>query len=248
MVTFSRSAPWYTGELRRMKTAGCVFERRLKDSRLTVHRLAYREHQKAYAQSLRDARSQYYSSIINNSTGNSKQLISTINHLLKPQSPLHSDSTEKQCKNFAAFFINKVDTIRSILSSPSAPPVPTADPQPGTTQPLRCFTDISQREKMQMSHRPVEWLAVMLLVVFTAALCQQNESRRAVSEHQLMHRPRPKHPESQEAHLAVQRHRGSPHCPDPLCFQPHKDPEPGSESSAGVWGREAHSPPGFRAS
>ncbi|KAK5933498.1 parathyroid hormone 4 [Pseudochaenichthys georgianus] len=40
---------------------------------------------------------------------------------------------------------------------------------------------------MQMSHRPVEWLAVMLLVVFTAVLCQQNESRRAVSEHQLMH-------------------------------------------------------------
>ncbi|XP_033994574.1 parathyroid hormone 4 [Trematomus bernacchii] len=40
---------------------------------------------------------------------------------------------------------------------------------------------------MQMSHRPVQWLAVMLLVVFTAARCQQNESRRAVSEHQLMH-------------------------------------------------------------
>ncbi|KAJ4942987.1 hypothetical protein JOQ06_005499, partial [Pogonophryne albipinna] len=101
---------------------------------------------KAYAQSLRDARSQYYSSLINNSTGNSKQLFSTINHLLKPQSPLHSDSTEKQCSNFAAFFTNKVYTIRSLLSSPSAPPVTTADPQPGTTQPLRCFTDISQRE------------------------------------------------------------------------------------------------------
>ncbi|KAJ4934778.1 hypothetical protein JOQ06_007560 [Pogonophryne albipinna] len=99
MVTFSRSAPWYTGELRRIKTAGRVLERRLKASELTVHRLAYREHQKAYAQSLRDARSQYYSSIINNSTGNSKQLFSTINHLLKPQSPLHSDSTEKQSWN-----------------------------------------------------------------------------------------------------------------------------------------------------
>ncbi|KAJ4946635.1 hypothetical protein JOQ06_024298 [Pogonophryne albipinna] len=125
--------------------------RRLKASGLTVHRLADREHQKAYAQSLRDARSQYYSSLINNSTGNSKQLFSTINHLLKPQSPLHSDSTEKQCSNFAAFFTNKVDTIRSLLSSPSAPPVTTADPQPGTTQPLRCFTDISQREEQSDS-------------------------------------------------------------------------------------------------
>nr|XP_019962739.1 PREDICTED: parathyroid hormone-related protein-like [Paralichthys olivaceus] len=38
-----------------------------------------------------------------------------------------------------------------------------------------------------MSHRSVQWLVVMLLVVFTAAQCEQNESRRAVSEHQLLH-------------------------------------------------------------
>ncbi|XP_041801002.1 parathyroid hormone 4 [Chelmon rostratus] len=42
-------------------------------------------------------------------------------------------------------------------------------------------------QKMQMSHRPVQWLAVLLLVVFTTGQCQQNESRRAVTEHQLMH-------------------------------------------------------------
>ncbi|XP_062272548.1 parathyroid hormone 4 [Scomber scombrus] len=40
---------------------------------------------------------------------------------------------------------------------------------------------------MQMSHRAVQCFTVMLLVVFTAGQCQQNESRRAVTEHQLMH-------------------------------------------------------------
>ncbi|KAL6112426.1 parathyroid hormone 4 [Pungitius pungitius] len=40
---------------------------------------------------------------------------------------------------------------------------------------------------MQTSLRPVRWLAVMLLVAFTTSRCQQNESRRAVTEHQLMH-------------------------------------------------------------
>ncbi|XP_070708453.1 parathyroid hormone 4 [Pempheris klunzingeri] len=40
---------------------------------------------------------------------------------------------------------------------------------------------------MQMSHKPVQWLTVMLLVIFTMGRCQQNESRRAVTEHQLMH-------------------------------------------------------------
>uniref|UniRef100_A0A3Q1H3A9 Parathyroid hormone n=1 Tax=Anabas testudineus TaxID=64144 RepID=A0A3Q1H3A9_ANATE len=42
-------------------------------------------------------------------------------------------------------------------------------------------------QKMQMSHKPVQWLAVMLLVLCTTGHCQQNESRRAVTEHQLMH-------------------------------------------------------------
>ncbi len=42
-VTFSRSAPWYTYELRKKKTAGRVLERRFMASGLTVHRQAYRE-------------------------------------------------------------------------------------------------------------------------------------------------------------------------------------------------------------
>jgi len=62
-VIFSRSAPWFTSELRRMKAAGRVIERRNK-SGLTVHRLAYREHQRAYSKSLKEAQSQFYSNII----------------------------------------------------------------------------------------------------------------------------------------------------------------------------------------
>ncbi len=128
-VTFSRSAPWYTYELR--KIAGRVLERRFMASGLTVHRQAYREHQKAYARSLREARSQYYSNIINNSSGNSKQLFSTINHILKPQTHCHSGVTEERCNNFITFFRKKVDNFRSILSSSSVLSVPTVDPQPG---------------------------------------------------------------------------------------------------------------------
>ncbi|XP_047439493.1 parathyroid hormone 4 [Mugil cephalus] len=40
---------------------------------------------------------------------------------------------------------------------------------------------------MQMPHRPVQWLVVMLLVVLTTGQCEQSDSRRAVTEHQLMH-------------------------------------------------------------
>ncbi len=145
-VTFSRSAPWFTCELRKMKEAGRVLERRLKVTGLTVHRQAYREHQKAYAKSLRDARSRFYSGIINNSSGNSKQLFSTINHLLKPQAHPHLEATKERCDTFIVFFRKKVDNIRSFLSSSSALPVLTADLQPETPQPLCCFSDISQQE------------------------------------------------------------------------------------------------------
>uniref|UniRef100_UPI0037E908B0 parathyroid hormone 4 n=1 Tax=Semicossyphus pulcher TaxID=241346 RepID=UPI0037E908B0 len=40
---------------------------------------------------------------------------------------------------------------------------------------------------MQTSHRPVQLLAVMLLIVSTSGQCEENKSRRAVTEHQLMH-------------------------------------------------------------
>ena len=116
-VSFSRSAPWYTCELRKMKAAGRVLERRLMASGLTVHKQAYKDHRKAYAEALSDARSRYYSTIINNSPGNSKQLFSTINHLLKPPSLSHSEATEERCNMHITFFRQKVDKIRSHLST-----------------------------------------------------------------------------------------------------------------------------------
>ena len=128
-------------------------------------------------------------------------------------------------------------------------------------------------QKMQMSHRSVQWLTVLLLVVFTSIRCQQSErwdqhGASFQSSDTKLHkyisgkvendseadrcfpssflqpsssdwtpadaRPQQKHPESEETHLAVQRHRGAPHGPGPLrCFRPHKGPGPGSQSGAG---------------
>lgn len=85
MVTFSKSALWFTSELRQIKTAGRALERRYVLTNVTVHKMAYREHQKIYSRALATARLQHYSNIINTNPGNSKQLFSpTINHLLSP--------------------------------------------------------------------------------------------------------------------------------------------------------------------
>ncbi|XP_031727140.1 uncharacterized protein LOC116396593 [Anarrhichthys ocellatus] len=77
-VIFSCSAPWFTHELRKIKSAGRVLERRCRHSGLTVHKQAFREHQRAYSNSLKDARSQYYSSLIN-------ETLATLNSFFQPQ-------------------------------------------------------------------------------------------------------------------------------------------------------------------
>ncbi|KAL7390852.1 hypothetical protein ABVT39_000457 [Epinephelus coioides] len=59
----------------------------------TLSPLAYREHQTVYAKSLKDAQSQFYSNVINSNPGISKQLFSTISHLLKPYTSSHLDAT-----------------------------------------------------------------------------------------------------------------------------------------------------------
>ena len=128
-----------------MKAAGRVLERRLKATGLTVHKQAYKHHQKTYSKALKNARSQFYSNIINNTPGNSKQLFSTVNQFLKPQPPTHTDFTEEQYNNFITFFSNKVDNIRSQLSSITTPPVPPAPPLV-ITQPLNCLSTTTQQE------------------------------------------------------------------------------------------------------
>uniref|UniRef100_A0AAV2J2H2 Uncharacterized protein n=1 Tax=Knipowitschia caucasica TaxID=637954 RepID=A0AAV2J2H2_KNICA len=54
-VNFTRSAPWYTNQHRAMKRSGRVLERAYTTSGLTVHKLAYWEHQKSYAKALSSA-------------------------------------------------------------------------------------------------------------------------------------------------------------------------------------------------
>ena len=94
-VNFSHSAPWFTHDLQKIKTAGCDLEQRFRHSALAVHKLAFHEHQRTYSRSFKDAWSQFCSNLINNNPGNPKHLFSTMNHLLKPQSGCPIGATEE---------------------------------------------------------------------------------------------------------------------------------------------------------
>ncbi|TNN61311.1 hypothetical protein EYF80_028438 [Liparis tanakae] len=170
----SRSAPWYTCELHKMKTAGRVIERRLKASGLTVHKQAYREHRKAYAEALRDAQSKFYSTIINNSPGNSKQLFSTVNHLLKPLSLVHPEATEDRCNMNITFFRQKVENIRSHLSAAAVLSLTTTDPLSEFIQPLCSFSIVTQEEVEDMIKNTRQ--TTCALDPFPSALLKTNTS------------------------------------------------------------------------
>uniref|UniRef100_A0A3B3HT49 Reverse transcriptase domain-containing protein n=1 Tax=Oryzias latipes TaxID=8090 RepID=A0A3B3HT49_ORYLA len=146
-VSFTRSAPWYTEELRILKRLGRTMERRLIKNNLTVHKQAYRDHQKLYCRALKIARQKFYSHKINSNTGNSKQLFSTIHSLLKPPTLTHSDASVSSCDRFKDFFTNKISSIKSnFLPTTTIPTSSENTTVPTAPRPLSEFTPTTQKE------------------------------------------------------------------------------------------------------
>ena len=63
-VLFHRSAPWFTTELRQLKSTGTHLERLYKRTGLTVHREMFKEHIVLYENALADAKSKCHSQLI----------------------------------------------------------------------------------------------------------------------------------------------------------------------------------------
>ena len=109
-VTFLRSAPWYTPELRKLKAAGRQLERLSKKTGLTVHMQAYKDHVLAYKEALNEAKSMHYTTIIARGQGNPRALFSTVN---KPTKPFPLTPSTDICCEFLNLFQNKISTIYS---------------------------------------------------------------------------------------------------------------------------------------
>lgn len=142
-VSFTHSAPWYTPELRQMKSRKRQLERLHKKSRLSVHLLAYTDHLQQYKDALNAARTTYYSHLIHSGSKNPKALFSTINSLLKPHDNTFSSFTSEKCQSFLSFFQTKIDTIYSNLNNSGIPPISPPVSPPFTIQPLSQFSPVS---------------------------------------------------------------------------------------------------------
>lgn len=127
VVSFSKSSPWYTTELRAMKMKSRQLERQYKKSGLTVHKLMYDGHLSQYAEALKAARTKYYSSIISDGAANPNKIFKTINSLLAPiKSPVCSSVQE--CNKFLSFFMEKIENIYKSISLVPCSAVPVIFP------------------------------------------------------------------------------------------------------------------------
>lgn len=118
-VSFIHSAPWFTPELRQLKTKGRRLERLYAKSGLTVHKQMLSEHVQLYKDALSKAKSDYYSILIGARETNSRSLFSVVKNILRPPDSLPSDMySTTLCDNFMTFFESKIKNIhQQILAS-----------------------------------------------------------------------------------------------------------------------------------
>ncbi|XP_041958625.1 uncharacterized protein LOC121717966 [Alosa sapidissima] len=137
LVSYTRLAPWFTPELRRLKSMGRRLVRLHKRSGLTVHLEAYRDHIKCYKEALTQAKTLHYSTLINSQQKHPKMLFSTINRLLDPpDAPQPSDAADL-CSRFLDFFYQKVAIIHRQLQA-STPSPPATLPRQDMYHPSAC--------------------------------------------------------------------------------------------------------------
>ena len=118
IVTIRPLALWYNSNIDVEKKKRRKLERRWRKSRLTIDRESYQEQCKLVSSMIKDAKTNYYSNIINENKGNQKVLFNTIDNLLhrnvEKRYPTALSANEL-ANTFADFFHKKIELIRNGL-------------------------------------------------------------------------------------------------------------------------------------
>ncbi|XP_064414564.1 uncharacterized protein LOC135357111 [Latimeria chalumnae] len=114
----SRRAPWFNGDLRLMKASGRRLECSWRVSGLVEDQSRFRLWLRFYQKSIRNAKSVLFAFLIESEKYRSTALFRVVNQLLNP-SCLHPNDTcgSQSSDSFLAYFSNKVDLIRSDITS-----------------------------------------------------------------------------------------------------------------------------------
>lgn len=124
-VSFSRSGPWFTPELRLMKAKGRQLERLHRKTGQIVHKDIYKNHMLHYKDGISQTKSNCYTGIICSNEGNTKALFSLYNNITQAPDSLPSPLCSTAfCKSLMSFFDEKILKIHQHLSSQPTPGIP----------------------------------------------------------------------------------------------------------------------------
>ncbi|XP_014864104.1 PREDICTED: uncharacterized protein LOC106930827 [Poecilia mexicana] len=121
-VSFARSAPWFTPELRLMKAKGRQLDRLYRKTGLAVHKDTYKNYILHYKDCITQAKSLYYTGLICSNEGSTKSIFSLYKNISRaPDSlPSYLCSTDF-CNSLMSFFDSKILKIHQQLSSQPFP-------------------------------------------------------------------------------------------------------------------------------
>ncbi len=115
--------PWYNEHTRTLKRAARKMERSWRKTKLEVFRIAWRESTLSYRKALKTARSDYFSSLLEQNKHNPRYLFNTVAKLTKNKASTGVEISQQHSSNdFMNYFTSKIDTIRDqiVTMQPSA--------------------------------------------------------------------------------------------------------------------------------
>uniref|UniRef100_A0A8C1PFC4 Reverse transcriptase domain-containing protein n=1 Tax=Cyprinus carpio TaxID=7962 RepID=A0A8C1PFC4_CYPCA len=115
--------PWCNEHTRTLKRAARKMERSWRKTKLEVFRIAWRESNLSYRKALKTAKSDYFSSLLEENKHNPRYLFNTVAKLTKNKASTSVDISQHHSSNdFMNYFTSKVDTIRDkiVTMQPSA--------------------------------------------------------------------------------------------------------------------------------
>ncbi len=115
--------PWYNEHTRTLKRAARKLERSWRKTKLEVFRIAWQESILSYRKALKTARSDYFSSLLEENKHNPRYLFNTVTKLTKNKASTGVGISQEHSSNdFMNYFTSKIDTIRDkiVTMQPSA--------------------------------------------------------------------------------------------------------------------------------
>ncbi len=120
LMKFKRSTPWYNDDLRQLKAKRRRLERKMRKTKLEVDWSAYRKICNRYCYLLNKARTDYYTSLISDSSNDPKNLYRIVSSLCNPPhvDPLPPyDDLGQLANRFNEYFFRKIELIRENVDS-----------------------------------------------------------------------------------------------------------------------------------